>query len=86
MELTMTNNFGFCELNENEMMMVDGGSEPTNNDGIWGVIDHAVYGMSGNKYNLNEVAQRGGNAVRNGAKAWCNYWNNVGWNIYEATH
>lgn len=25
MELTMTNNFGFCELNENEMMMVDGG-------------------------------------------------------------
>ena len=21
----MTNNFGFCELNENEMMMVDGG-------------------------------------------------------------
>lgn len=26
MELTMTNNFVFCELNENEMMMVDGGS------------------------------------------------------------
>lgn len=25
MELTMTNNFGFCELDENEMMMVDGG-------------------------------------------------------------
>lgn len=25
MELTMTNNFGFCELNENEMMLVDGG-------------------------------------------------------------
>lgn len=25
MELTMTNNFGFCELNENEMMAVDGG-------------------------------------------------------------
>ncbi len=25
MELTMTNGFGFCELNENEMMMVDGG-------------------------------------------------------------
>ena len=25
MELTMTNNFGFCELNENEMMMVNGG-------------------------------------------------------------
>lgn len=25
MELTMTNNFGFCELNENEMIMVDGG-------------------------------------------------------------
>lgn len=23
MELTMTNNFGFCELNENEMMMVE---------------------------------------------------------------
>ncbi len=28
MELTMTNNFGFCELNENEMMIVDGG-------GVW---------------------------------------------------
>ncbi len=26
MELTMTNSFGFCELNENEMMMVDGGA------------------------------------------------------------
>ncbi|MGN0606783.1 MAG: class IIb bacteriocin, lactobin A/cerein 7B family [Oscillospiraceae bacterium] len=25
MDLTMTNNFGFCELNEQEMMMVDGG-------------------------------------------------------------
>ncbi|MCD7730094.1 MAG: hypothetical protein LUI05_01180 [Oscillospiraceae bacterium] len=25
MELTMTNSFGFCELNEQEMMMVDGG-------------------------------------------------------------
>ena len=25
MELTMTNSFGFCELNENELMMVDGG-------------------------------------------------------------
>ena len=25
MELTMTNSFGFCELNENEMMIVDGG-------------------------------------------------------------
>ena len=25
MELTMTNNFGFCELNDQEMMMVDGG-------------------------------------------------------------
>ena len=31
MELTMTNNFGFCELNENEMMTVDGG-------GFWGAI------------------------------------------------
>lgn len=30
MELTMTNNFGFCELNENEMMMVDGGAITTN--------------------------------------------------------
>lgn len=27
MELTMTNNFGFCELNENEMLMVDGGTD-----------------------------------------------------------
>lgn len=27
MELTMTNSFGFCELNENEMMMIDGGSK-----------------------------------------------------------
>ena len=26
MELTMTNSFGFCELNEQEMMMVDGGA------------------------------------------------------------
>lgn len=25
MELTMTNSFGFCELNEQEIMMVDGG-------------------------------------------------------------
>ena len=25
MELTMTNSFGFCELNEQEMMAVDGG-------------------------------------------------------------
>ena len=25
MELTMTNGFGFCELNENEMMLIDGG-------------------------------------------------------------
>lgn len=25
MELTMINSFGFCELNEQEMMMVDGG-------------------------------------------------------------
>ena len=32
MELTMTNNFGFCELNENEMMMVDGGRD------YWGVV------------------------------------------------
>ena len=26
MELTMTNSFGFCELNEQETMAVDGGS------------------------------------------------------------
>lgn len=32
MEFTMTNNFGFCELNENEMMTVDGGRD------YWGVI------------------------------------------------
>ena len=25
MELTMTNSFGFCELNDQEMLMVDGG-------------------------------------------------------------
>lgn len=25
MELTMTNNFGFCELNEQEMMETEGG-------------------------------------------------------------
>ena len=29
MELTMTNSFGFCELNENEMMVVDGGAITT---------------------------------------------------------
>ncbi len=30
MELTMTNNFGFCELNEDEMALVDGGAITTN--------------------------------------------------------
>ena len=29
MELTMTNSFGFCELNEQEMMEVDGGAITT---------------------------------------------------------
>ena len=29
MELTVTDNFSFCELNENEMMMVDGGNMGT---------------------------------------------------------
>lgn len=29
MELTMTNSLGFCELNEQEMMMVDGGNMGT---------------------------------------------------------
>ena len=38
MELTMTNNFGFCELNEKEMMMVDGGIVP------WLVVAVAVGG------------------------------------------
>lgn len=32
MELTMTNSFGFCELNEQEMMLLNGGV-----DG-WGVL------------------------------------------------
>lgn len=36
MELTMINSFGFCELNENEMMMVDGGGEIANGIIFWG--------------------------------------------------
>ncbi len=34
MELTMTNSFGFCELNEQEMMMVDGGGPVTFFSGV----------------------------------------------------
>lgn len=30
MEFTMTNNFGFCDLNESEMMLVDGGGTVAN--------------------------------------------------------
>ncbi len=82
MNNVMTNSF--CELDENEMMMVDGGSKPTNNDGLWGVIDHAVYGLSGNKYNVNEVAQMGCNAIHNAGMSWYNFWYNVGWNMYKS--
>lgn len=38
MELTMTNNFGFCELNENEMMVVDGGGMAEAGYAFLGVI------------------------------------------------
>lgn len=38
MELTMTNSFGFCELNENEMMMVDGGSAVGIASATFGII------------------------------------------------
>ena len=41
MELTMTNSFGFFELNENEMMMVDGGSALD-----WGMAAAGVYGAA----------------------------------------
>lgn len=34
MELTMTNNFGFCELNENEMLEVEGGGPVTFFSGV----------------------------------------------------
>lgn len=41
MELTMTNNFGFCELNENEMMMIDGGSVLD-----WAMAAASAYGLA----------------------------------------
>ncbi len=40
MELTMTNSFGFCELNEQEMMMVDGGIS-------WNDVGITVSGVAG---------------------------------------
>ena len=60
MELTMTNNFGFCELNEQETMAVDGG-------GLWIYPIYPSYLATRtaiyivNKYNYNiAVAQING--------------------------
>lgn len=43
MELTMTNSFGFCELNEQEMMMVDGG---VNGKAVGAIAFGAVVGIA----------------------------------------
>lgn len=49
MELTMTNNFGFCELNENEKNQIDGGFFPT--VPIYLGVRTGIY--LGNMYNYN---------------------------------
>lgn len=44
MEMTMTNNFGFCELNENEKTIINGGGI---GGAVWGATVGFATGMIG---------------------------------------
>ena len=76
MENVMTN--GFCELNEQEMMMVDGGFDESD----WERIDSFLEGMTG--YDSKELCNKAGDAVKKAANSWYDYWFNVGYNAYNA--
>ena len=74
MENVMTN--GFCELNEQEMMMVDGGF----GEADWERIDTFLKSATG--YDSKELCDKAGTAVKKAATNWYNYWYNVGYNAY----
>jgi bacteriocin-like protein len=75
MENVMTK--GFCELNENEMMNVDGGDEKDTQFGYY--VGYGVGAWS----NFWEGV---GASAHQGVCNWNNYWQDKGSDLYNATH